>query len=81
MNLAPEYWWKISLRLKLRQSSGDAFQAFFPKSWKSFMGTILSVCVHLVRKAIKVATGIYCLVDRFSSVMGRSTATRAKLVI
>lgn len=29
MNLAQEYWWKISLRLKLRQSSGDAFQAFF----------------------------------------------------
>jgi len=29
MNLAQEYWWKISLRLKLRQSSGDSFQDFF----------------------------------------------------
>ena len=26
--MTPEYWWKISLRLKLRQSSGDAFQDF-----------------------------------------------------
>lgn len=29
MNLSPEYWWKICLRLKLRQTSGDAFQDFF----------------------------------------------------
>ena len=29
MNLSPEYWWKICLRLKLRQTSGDAFQGFF----------------------------------------------------
>ena len=26
--MTPEHWWKISLRLKLRQSSGDAFQDF-----------------------------------------------------
>lgn len=29
MVMTQEYWWKISLRLKLRQSSGDAFQDFF----------------------------------------------------
>lgn len=27
--MTQEHWWKISLRLKLRQSSGDAFQDFF----------------------------------------------------
>lgn len=27
--ITQEYWWKISLRLKLRQSSGDDFQNFF----------------------------------------------------
>jgi hypothetical protein len=29
MMLATEYWWKVCLRLKLRQSAGDAFQEFF----------------------------------------------------
>jgi len=29
MTVPVEYFWKISLRLKLRQSSGDAFQDFF----------------------------------------------------
>ena len=29
MQMTQEYWWKISLRLKLRQSSGDHFQDFF----------------------------------------------------
>ena len=27
--MTPEHWWKISLRLKLRQASGDAFCDFF----------------------------------------------------
>ena len=27
--MTEEHWWKISLRLKLRQSSGDQFQQFF----------------------------------------------------
>ena len=27
--MSPEHWWKINLRLKLRQSSGDEFQHFF----------------------------------------------------
>ena len=27
--MTPEHWWKICLRLKLRQSSGDDFQTFF----------------------------------------------------
>ncbi|MCU7892431.1 MAG: hypothetical protein KZQ78_12795 [Candidatus Thiodiazotropha sp. (ex Ustalcina ferruginea)] len=31
MGLAAEYWWKISLDLKLRRASGDAFQDFFSK--------------------------------------------------
>jgi hypothetical protein len=29
MDLTQEYWWKISLELKLRKVSGDAFQEFF----------------------------------------------------
>jgi hypothetical protein len=29
MTIAPEYYWKILLRLKLRQSPGDSFQDFF----------------------------------------------------
>lgn len=29
MDLTQEYWWKISLELKLRKISGDAFQDFF----------------------------------------------------
>jgi len=29
MNLTQEYWWKISLELKLRRVSGDAFQDLF----------------------------------------------------
>ena len=29
MNFTQEHWWKLSLRLKLRQSSGNAFQDFF----------------------------------------------------
>lgn len=29
MEMTQEHWWKISLRLKLRQASGDAFQDFF----------------------------------------------------
>ena len=29
MDLTQEYWWKISLELKLRKVSGDAFQDFF----------------------------------------------------
>ncbi len=29
MNSTQEHWWKLSLRLKLRESSGDAFQDFF----------------------------------------------------
>lgn len=29
MDLAQEYWWRISLELKLRKASGDTFQDFF----------------------------------------------------
>ena len=38
MNLSQEYWWKISLRLKLRQSSGDAFQDFFSNVMEKLHG-------------------------------------------
>lgn len=39
MNLSQEYWWKISLRLKLRQSSGDAFQTFFSDVMEKLHGS------------------------------------------
>jgi len=29
LNAEQRYWWRIALELKLRKSSGDAFQAFF----------------------------------------------------
>lgn len=38
MNHTQEYWWKISLRLKLRQSSGDAFQDFFSNVMEKLHG-------------------------------------------
>jgi hypothetical protein len=34
-----EFWWKISLRLKLRQSSGDAFQDFFSEVMEKLHGS------------------------------------------
>lgn len=38
MNATQEYWWKISLALKLRQSSGDAFQDFFSSVMEKLHG-------------------------------------------
>ena len=37
--MTPEHWWKISLRLKLRQSSGDVFQAFFSDVMEKLHGS------------------------------------------
>jgi hypothetical protein len=34
-----EFWWKISLRLKLRQSLGDAFQDFFSEVMEKLHGS------------------------------------------
>ena len=37
--MTPEHWWKISLRLKLRQSSGDVFQHFFSDVMEKIHGS------------------------------------------
>ena len=40
MIFTQEYWWKLSLRLKLRQSSGDAFQDFFSDVMQKLHGDV-----------------------------------------
>ena len=37
--MTPQHWWKISLRLKLRQSTGDVFQAFFSDVMEKLHGS------------------------------------------
>ena len=37
--MTPQHWWKISLRLKLRQSSGNVFQAFFSDVMEKLHGS------------------------------------------
>ena len=37
--MTPEHWWKICLRLKLRQSSGDNFQDFFSDVMEKLHGS------------------------------------------
>lgn len=37
--MTPEHWWKICLRLKLRQTSGDAFRDFFSDLMEAIHGS------------------------------------------
>jgi hypothetical protein len=48
MSAEQRYWWRVALELKLRKSSGDAFQDFFSAVIASVHGSdFVRVCDEL----------------------------------